>query len=484
VLDELIAVASKAIDEYDNGGDPEATRQSLYTVSRDTAFASAPINVRYLTYYYLFSAEAALGNKAEAYRNLRAAGEVAPQYHDATDWTNLAWFASYRKETEAYVDALIVLARQFPDRVAEWNTDGLIDDSVRAASNLAPNDGRKLALLEALWGMGYESSDLRKSEDWISFDLFARYVEEGNESVAWKVRSALLEPDSLAALSYDNRYREFAASNPFEAYEQALAAEIERWRVRAKERPRELYAAVLLALRLERANRLDEAMALLDELLVRGSAAPQMPPPYNDMENLQWAEYQRVSILRKQGRWDEALAGQIAARDAMAAKRNDTVSQNLNLAELYLTIGQPNEALNHVELVTRTNGISPYGLIVATWIEACARQQLGQEREAAEAVDYLREHAADDSDGNELELALLCRNDLDAVADARIQRLEDPATREATLERLQVYLPQPNATKFTADLNERDEAVSQREDVRAAVAKYGRILSWPSFGAL
>jgi tetratricopeptide (TPR) repeat protein len=239
-------------------------------------------------------------------------------------------------------------------------------------------------------------------------------------------------------------------------------------------------ASVRLAHRLERANQLEEALAVLDGVLQKLAEAPDGAPPFDDLDQLHWVEHYRVRVLQKLGRWDEAIAGQIRARDASLVGDEDLASQRLNLGELYVLLGQPEEALVAIEAIkAEGDGASPYGLAVAAAIRICAYVQLGDEANLASALAYLRENG--DSSDWALRTGLLCANDQRGLARVIMERLEDSSTRSDALEGLQDYLPSPHETKFSAVLDERFEAVRSRADVRAAIAKYGRILSWPSF---
>ena len=91
---------------------------------------------------------------------------------------------------------------------------------------------------------------------------------------------------------------------------------------------------------------------------------------------------------------------------------------------------------------------------------------------ANEAMRYLREHT-DDAPGA-YEGALERSGDLDAAAARLIARLSDPESRTETLVELQEYKETP-APPAVIKERRRSRSVRARADVRAAVAKVGRI---------
>ena len=108
---------------------------------------------------------------------------------------------------------------------------------------------------------------------------------------------------------------------------------------------------------------------------------------------------------------------------------------------------------------------------------ACAYAQLNDQANLATPLQYLREHA---KDGSQLfEVALLCAHDSDAVAKEIVARLVDPDTRQSKLAEIQDYLPEPGQSPWDKDTTARWLVVRGRPDVQAAIAKVGRIESYP-----
>ncbi len=195
-------------------------------------------------------------------------------------------------------------------------------------------------------------------------------------------------------------------------------------------------------------------------------------------ENLRWALDYRNRVLWRMGRWDEAIATQAKARDSATASGGDSVSQRINLADLLYLRARPREALGELTGVTNDTA-SDFGLMEAEEVRACSYAQLGDRERLKTSLDTLRTHR--DDAPNPLRAALECADDEDGLAAMIIARLDDPLTRNDELGALQIFLPEPHPTDFEALMNKRLDTVRNRADVRAAIARYGVVETYPIY---
>ncbi len=203
---------------------------------------------------------------------------------------------------------------------------------------------------------------------------------------------------------------------------------------------------------------------------------------FDDEEDyLEWLHNTRARILMKLGKWDEAIAAQIKSRDISHSYSAGSVSQSVNLGDFYYALGQADMALEAVAEIDQSTS-SAFGISAIKEVEACAHHQKGNDEQAAEAIDFLVANVATNFPA--AKLALLCVGDVDRLAEIVIDRLKDPAKRREMLSDLQIYMTPPERTEISVKMDQLYSDLSEREDVKAAVAAAaGRILAWPVFRA-
>lgn len=153
------------------------------------------------------------------------------------------------------------------------------------------------------------------------------------------------------------------------------------------------------------------------------------------------------------------------------------VSQTLDLAERLNILGRAQDALDALEDFDPRR-TSPYGAMVWRADLVCAYAQLKQPAKAEASLEYMRAHVRDGP--GVLQGALLCAGDADSLAKAIIASIEDPETRSSILADMQDYLDDPPAqSAWQKDQREFQHQIWERPDVRAAVAKYGRVERYP-----
>lgn len=222
------------------------------------------------------------------------------------------------------------------------------------------------------------------------------------------------------------------------------------------------------------AARFDEALSLLDALL----AQPAPPVGSRDADRRPWLADTRARTLQEMGRENEAIAAQ---RGAIAAGLDrDRVSHTINLGWLNLRQGRPSEALTSVSAFEAADA-SPYGVMQAEQVRACAGHLADQSAVADPALAYMRDNWRDAPAAYQYTLA--CRDDADAVAELLIRRLQDPALAAEAVAEFHDRLQQPRPTSFDTRIDRLNREVRARADVRAAFDAVGRAFAIPTLSS-
>lgn len=257
-----------------------------------------------------------------------------------------------------------------------------------------------------------------------------------------------------------------AGFGPTEVRRAALR-EIEDMREYSRANPRSLMAVARLAKAMVKAREYREALALADDA-ARKAGERAGGAPYDDPGVLNWLLDVRARALKGLGRWDDAVAQlEAAARKPESGKVN--VSERINLAAIFLDVGRPKEAL---AAIGETGPLSPYGRMQIASVRHEAALQLKDAAMADAAMRDLRAHRADAPLTWEEEL--LYAGETDEAAAAVIARVNDPERRTQALTELQTY-EAPPAPAPVMEFRARRRALLARADVKAAIAKVGRI---------
>jgi tetratricopeptide (TPR) repeat protein len=274
--------------------------------------------------------------------------------------------------------------------------------------------------------------------------------------------------------SVDPRFAAIVAANP--AHFDLRAAQeqqLERARGFMRSNPDSLEVVVQALRDLRALGRFDEALALDQAALDRIAQAPKDHPAFKDLSReLTWAYDMKAHILIELGRTDEGLE---VERQAAALPENGVanVSEALNYIALLLDNGHPDEALRRLQAFDATALATPYGLGWLHGARACADQELGLAADLQKERAYLAAHPKDNP-GASVE-ANVCVDDLDAAAATIIAQLETPETRIHALIDLCEFDPPSYSSPLDLTIRPREQALEQRADVRAAIAKAGRV---------
>jgi len=409
-----------------------------------------------------------------AYASLRKAEAYAPEARDITYWIALASITTRSGRLEEGIDAALAMVRDYPGEVAMWEQS--VPSIIMMTRDLRDSSAR-LELLERLWHMDFRPSDGDELAEWLLRELLGLYAERGDDENAIQVMAELQQPASLAMLRYDNRFARFAASNKLGGYALAQERALAAAEAAMNSSPRQLKTVNAFARLLRENDRPEEALALVDAALARVAAGDD----FDDLaESLQWTYAQRADLLVILGHPDEAIA---AMRMAVTASERDQMNgqanQIINLAGFLVRVQRPGEALAALEDLNLFQ-TTPNGAVAQAATKVCSYEQLGETANARLALDYVLANATEAY--RAVKFALLCSNDADELARQMIAMLDNPMTRADVLEDVQTYLNPPIEVTFVRLLNQRYEAVKARPDVAAAIAKYGKVLSWPTYG--
>lgn len=472
---------SADIAMLDDGEFAEA-QADLLDLSQSSSFLKFDAHTRAVTWYLLGVAETNTGDIVAGLEHVKRAGDTDPSVRDGEYLLTLSSLAMQNKDDALGVDALI-RAIQAEPKTTERLHIYFVMNVVRQARKLPDGGAARRQLLEVLWAAQYTSDDPFYSEDLLWWGLFKEHVDHHEDDEARRLLPMLTNPEYLIRMHADGRFSRFVAGAPFGGnVDKALDVELAELRTKVQNNPRLLAGPQALILALTVRNQLPEALALADKVIERAEASLNGKLAYLDQNvQLRWVYDARTRVLIKMGRKDEALRSQMKARDIALASGDDLASQNVNLGDVYYSLGRPQDALEAVKDITVDAGTaSPYGLMIAEEVRACAYAQLGDISGLEKTMAYMKSHGQDGY--GPLRLAMLCVGDVDDMAHMVVSQLDDPITRTDMLVDLQTYMAAPHPTELDTKTAAVFEAVKARPEVKAAIAKYGAIGTYSIFG--
>lgn len=401
---------------------------------------------------------------AEAHREFRDALSLGPD--DGEVWGLAVHAAVKAGEFEDAADWGATLAERWPEQLRE-----LEDDTVAYAAYRSEAGGdNRYRLLAGMFRSNYARKDgAGITELW--FDLMAMQVQRGLLDEARNTLRRVDDPWSLLKVQADDR---FAALRPSLRAEQevgrATDAMLERLEQLARRNPRMLRFSVDLAYRQLEAGRHALALATLDALLVR-IRAPAGSREFDDLaDQMPWILDYRSNALRGLGRWEESLA-QMREASVAAGTSGDKVSQKINLAGLYNSMGQPRQAREQVAGLSPDRA-SPYGRMMIAAVRAESAAQLGEQDELESQLEYM--HLNRDAAPMAYLLALLTAGQSQAAARQFQDMLADPDERADLLVAVQEY-PLPALSARGAVIHERWRQLLQRSEIAQAIREAGTV---------
>jgi tetratricopeptide (TPR) repeat protein len=399
-----------------------------------------------------------------AAQRLQAALVIDP--HNTNARLRLAEHALYKKQSEIAADHVILALADademldLPNEMA-WHLD--------TALKLLP--AKRLALLQALFDNGWTYDGIEPVELWVT--LATLQVETGQSGKVAATLERIDSPSALMRLRSDKRFdRYLRRDDP--RYDPVAAARrhIDRLRVSAMLSPGLNETAVELTGALMMAGESQEVIGMTNTLA--DAAAEARGAPQAEARYIAWMLDNRGRAFRRLGRNDDAVATQLLAI-RMTDPQGDTVSQNLNLAALYVALHRP---LMARETMRGLGELSPYGDSTQALIELRAALQLKDVAAAQRARERLLANRGDTP--SHYREALMIDNRMDEAAALLIGQLTDPMERGTTLLELQDVRRAP-VLPADAELHASWEQLRQRADVQAAVRRVGRIDTYPLF---
>lgn len=471
------AIMTQGFDKL-KSRDYQSAKESFEAALNHPVFERLPPELQYHLYVLAAFAEEYSDDADKAYQHMIDAGTVAPDARDGRYWTTFCDVAQRAHKSEALADAFVRIVTQYPDTLKNLDS-GFVGQAIHEIRKIKDDHAHLLTVLEALHAAKYRPSNVFWTGEWVDYQRMAIYAEKGDQVQARAIAATLVEPGHIMAMQIDRRYSGFVTPD-IGAYSAATDKDIVRLEGLVAAHPEKLAGVQALASALMTANRLPEALRRVDDALAKVAAAPKDKPAFDDLDDqLNWAYDTRARVLKKMGRFDDALAALKQGRDVAQAAGNDVVSQKINLSDELNAAGHPKEALEEIKTFD-PKGASPYGVMSASEARACAYAQLGDTDHVKAEIEYMKAHAKDRP--GPLQSALLCAGDLDALAGETIGQLDDPDERNAALIDVQTYLLPAQMTAWQKTMHDRYIALLKRPDVKSAIDKYGFVRSYPGFG--
>jgi transglutaminase-like putative cysteine protease len=383
------------------------------------------------------------------------------------DW-NLRLLAATRASD--HVDAtlaLTTLAERWPENLSEVDAR-VIGGIVYNTPTTGPS---RYPLLSALFKANYKTEEFDSSNWWR--DLALLQLEHGDQAAAEKALVKVTSPVALIGVRADNRFAKIRRGMALDI-PAAIERQIGEAREAVKAHPTKLVLVIHLMEVLRQALHFAEAVQVADDA-VSAMNGPNGPKVYGDYRTFRvWLLDGRSEALFCLGRWDEAVAQLVAARQ-LPEGSNANVSQTINLAGQYNDLGKPVEARATLASLS-TESSSTYGFMQAAIEHLASADQLGDSADAEKQLEFLREHRQDSI--ATYQRALISANRRDEAAQLLISRLQDPGQRIDALLEVQDYQERLLAPR-AAEWRKRWTAVKNRTDVREAISKVGNVAKYP-----
>jgi tetratricopeptide (TPR) repeat protein len=373
------------------------------------------------------------------------------------------------EDRRAAVVALTAVLRESPASIPEQDED-VIARTFRHSHELLPGDGARLLLLDAAFEAHYRTSlGEVLGQEWIA--LAGELLLRGDTGKAARVLAELDRPLDLVDARADKRFAALVDAQPAR-YDVAAAVRkrVERMQALVAKKPRSLEALIALAGAQKSSGQPAAALALLDRALTRVAA-------FDDRESLvNWLHNERSYVLWNLGRRDESTAELLLGMEAPESGTSN-ISQRINLAERYVDMGRPELAVKTLDELAREP--TPYGRMAAELVRLAAADELGDRAKMQVSLEYLRGHEADAP--HLLREGLVLAGLLDDAAQIFIGELDDSQFRTSALHEVQEFDPILSAGRASTPARWLTywKRMLARPDVKATIARYGRVQSYP-----
>jgi tetratricopeptide (TPR) repeat protein len=371
----------------------------------------------------------------------------------------------------AAVADLTLLAQRWPERLKSLPPEFVLQ--IVGDSNHLPHPAN-LALLRALYDAQWQLRwGIEPSSSWLR--LTRLLLEQGALAEAIQVSLRITDTHDLIAMRADRRFDAVVAANP-ERFDIDAAAtrQLRTLQAASEHAPQSLQLKSELIGALLQQQHYAAMLALSDAVLLEIESTNYPEKLYVDFnEQHGWFLNERAIALERFGRWDEAVA-QLTAATAVK-EQAQIAGQLINLGELYCALERPRDALSAIGKVPIAT-LSSYGLMEMESVRLDAASQLGDTKQAENALDYLRENRAHDPAS--YQYALVTMNRLDDAAQALIEWLRDADHRLTALASVQTYSDPPMTPRETL-IFARERSLLSRPDVLAVIQEVGRVERYP-----
>mgnify|MGYP001178244439 CR=1 FL=1 len=448
--------------------EPVRARELLERLLVDPRFAAQHKGVRHDAYSLSTWLALQEGNYTRALASARQRKAADPDVRE--DWYPLATLEYEAGNREASVLAIIHLVRTWPVQEDVIDT-GLVSQLLYQSELPAP---ARLGLLEALTQADWMQGRSQNSSLW--YELTLMQLLAGRVGQARESAQHVDSPESIVKLRSDRQFDQLIDRNA-PRFDVGLAAknQVETLQRLASATPDSLQLRNELNDAMLTAGMTQAALHHADLILSKMAQMAEEDALFTDMDAKAWTMNNRAVALRRLGRPEEAIQ-QLETASRLDEGGGANVSQILNLAQLYSSMGRPQQA--RATMLRLGEALSPYGKMVKASTEHRIAVQTGDDAAAREAMQYLRKHR---STSHSLYLwALLETGQLDQAAELLKVLLASPDDRSEALGWAQHSIEiAPQAADVVPEAN--FKAVLARPDVVAAIDKVGHVERYPIF---
>ena len=361
--------------------------------------------------------------------------------------------------------SVAVFAQRWPGKLSNVNAGAIRQLHYQFLQVQNPDTDREM--LDALFDAGWREGGVEPSNLWR--DLALLHLEHNDLARATAVALRITSAQAALSMRVDRRFDPITLKRPRDFdVDRLVAAEIEAAQERVKARPNQLESIADLQELLLIAGQYARVLSISDTVLAHARHGDG-PGTYTDFDDkYAWVLDNRSRAFKRQGRWDDAVQVEV-----LAARRPEhggmNVSQLINLGGLYADLGLPDKA---ADTIVELGNMSPFGRMQLESVKLRIAVAKNDAAAIAAAMNYLREHRADAI--ATWEDALLFRGKLDEAASLLVERLQNPAWRNAALVDMQHYAD-VTETPTEKLIRDRWNTVTARPDVQAAMQKVGRV---------
>jgi len=403
---------------------------------------------------------------------------------DAAAWVRRADSAANLENWDDAMYALTVLAKNRTDNFGGRNYD---DWLTRTVLNESAHDPalklKRVKYMEALFDSGY-TQQFGGQPSAIWRELAAAELELGDLEKARSVARRITSGRELVRIIVDKRFDALVAAEP--SLRDVLGAttrEKERLSAVVAANPRRLD---VLALHLmPTLYELGEFKAILNTCnsVIQNVERSKKEPAYDDVDtHLAWIHEMRATALSALGKPEKGLKTRGKWLEAGEHAKSRT-SLAINQASHLVRQGRPKEALQTIEGIDWSKGLTTYGRTQLQHVRLIAFLQLGQKEEADSVLAWFREHRLESP--ATAQSAFVQAGDLEAASEMLRMLIENPATRSEALVSVQGFMVPPGQRAgMTANEQiwvENYATLLAREEVRETIDRFGRRMAFPIY---